>query len=99
MGVAKARSVRFSDFDALSDVLARGATVASPLRNGPFSLEVASIDVGDVTLQAGRPTPLLVQGALPDHTAWIVFPLGGHGELLLNGRPSVPNAVAVYGAG
>ena len=43
--------------------------------------------------------PLLVQGALPADTAWVLIPLDFRGALLLNGRPSVPDAVAVYGAG
>jgi AraC-like DNA-binding protein len=92
-------AIRFSDFDALSDTLPGGLTMASPLRGGPFSLEVTGIDLGDVAVRTGRHSPLLVQGVVPDDTAWALLPLRYCGAFLLNGRPAVPDSVAVYGPG
>jgi AraC family ethanolamine operon transcriptional activator len=97
--VAGVRRITLSDFDELPDALPGRVTAASPLRGGPFSMAVTGIDVGDVVLRIGRNTPLLVQGEVPDDMAWVALPFRSCGALLLNGRPSIPHALAVYGAG
>jgi AraC family ethanolamine operon transcriptional activator len=70
-----------------------------PLRSGVFSGESISFELGDIALQKGRSTPLMVLGGVAPDSVWILLPLGGRETLILNGRTVGPNDLAVYGPG
>src|SRR3954451_22375395 len=93
------QQVRFSNFDLAAEALNGSMTAASPLHGGPFLLEAVGIALGDSSVQVGRNSPLLAQGALPADTIWAAFPVSQTGPVLMNGRAAGRHTVALYGAG
>jgi AraC-like DNA-binding protein len=99
MQILGTHRVRLSDVEELAAHPGVGLAAASPLRPGPFSVEAVGLGLGDVSVQAGRTSPVLVQGTFPPGAAWLVLPLRHDGALLLNGRAAGPNSLAVYAEG
>jgi AraC-like DNA-binding protein len=93
------RLTRLSDVDALASHLTVAPVAASPLRAGPFALDMVDVGLGDVGVRVGRSTPLLVLGAFPPGAAGLVLPLRSDQALVLNGSPARPYTVAVHGEG
>src|SRR5829696_6874497 len=99
MAMPCVRRTRLRDFEAFAASVPGGSVAATPLRPAPFTAEISELRLGDVVLQTGRSTPLMVVGGVDPDAAWIVLPLGRAETLRLNGRAVGPGDVALYGPG
>src|SRR4051812_30754454 len=91
--------VHYSTFDAIPAKPGSLITVANSLRDGPFLVEAAGIQVGDITLRVGQNSPLPIQGSLPANLIWAILPLRHDRPVISSGRSAGPDMIAVYGAG
>ena len=73
--------------------------IATPLRAGPFRVDVTTIELPRITAQATSATPLVALAAMRPDTALLHLPMAGRDTLLINGSRVPAHGIALYGGG
>jgi AraC-like DNA-binding protein len=88
-----------SDLDELTGLLPGASFTLLPIGGGLFRAQVLSCQLHDVSLWIGRSTPFLAFGDIAPERMHLLLPLSGQEQMILNGRRTERQDIAVVQAG